>query len=135
MESMGGSIWHLAAEHIDAVVPKGLNGSSDNRIRGSEENDSDDEGNSSSSDSDDEVERKPQRVALACEDGVVRIFEVGNSKDGLVYRKSFPRVKGNVQGRIVPVCTYIFIMPRNHHPLRSNCLLFSTCNYTRFSQP
>lgn len=55
---MGGFIWYLVVEYIDVVVLKGLNGSFDNRIWGSEENDSDDEGNSSSSDSDDEVERK-----------------------------------------------------------------------------
>ena len=96
MESMGGSIWQLVAEHIDAVVPKGLNGSPSNRIRGSEENDSDDESSSSGSDSDDEPERRAQRVALACEDGVVRIFEVAAAQHGLAYQKSFPRVKGEV---------------------------------------
>lgn len=92
---MGGSVWQLAAEHMEAPVRKALNGSSSTRIQGSEEMDSKDEESSSSSDSDeDEPERKAQRVALACEDGVVRLFEVAGAKDGLVYQKSFPRVKG-----------------------------------------
>lgn len=96
VESMGGSVWQLAAEHVDAVVTKHLNVSSSSRIREGEENDSEDEGSSSSSDSDDEPERRAQRVALACEDGVVRIFEVSTAKYGLVYQKSFPRVKGRI---------------------------------------
>ncbi|KAG0557990.1 hypothetical protein KC19_11G171000 [Ceratodon purpureus] len=96
VESMGGSIWQLAAEHMDAVVPKDLNGSPSNRIQGSEDSDSEDEGSSSGNDSDDEPERRAQRVALACEDGVVRIFEVGTAQYGLVYQKSFPRVKGRI---------------------------------------
>lgn len=90
---MGGSVWQLAAEHVAA--PKDVSGSSSRR--GSEENESDDEESSSSSDGDDdEPERKPQRVALACEDGVARIFEVADSKDGLVYQKALPRVKGKL---------------------------------------
>jgi U3 small nucleolar RNA-associated protein 4 len=96
---MGGSVWQLAAEHMDAVVPKGLDGSPSSRIRGSEESDSEDESSSSGSDSDDEPGRGAQRVALACEDGVVRIFEVATAQQGLVYQKSFPRVKGAVQFR------------------------------------
>lgn len=96
VESMGGSVWQLAAEHMDAVVPKGLDGSPSSRIRGSEESDSEDESSSSGSDSDDEPGRGAQRVALACEDGVVRIFEVATAQQGLVYQKSFPRVKGRI---------------------------------------
>lgn len=107
MESMGGSVWQLVAEHMDAAVPKGLNGSSSNRVRGSEENDSEDEESSSSSDSDDEPERRAQRVALACEDGVVRIFEVATAKYGLVYQKSFPRVNG----------TFYFKLNTTYRPL------------------
>lgn len=100
---MGGSVWQLAAEHMESVVPKGVNGSTSNRIRGSEENDSEDEESSSSSDSDDdEPERRPQRVALACEDGVARIFEVAAAKYGLVYLKSFPRVKGKFFCKFYP---------------------------------
>lgn len=98
MSSMGGSVWQMAAEHVAA--PKDVSGSSSSR-RGSEENESDDEESSSSSDSeDDEPERKPQRVALACEDGVARIFEVAGPKDGLVYLKSFPRVKGKLSFQV-----------------------------------
>lgn len=93
---MGGSIWQLAAEHM-TPVSKDSNGSVSDRIRASEDNDSDDEGSSSSSDSDDdEPERRAQRVALACEDGVVRIFEVAAAQQGLIYQKSFPSVKGMV---------------------------------------
>ncbi|XP_024356552.1 WD repeat-containing protein PCN isoform X2 [Physcomitrium patens] len=96
MESMGGSIWQLAAEHMDTIVSRSLKGSSNSSVRETEGNDSDDEGSSSSSDSDDESDNRPQRVALACEDGVVRIFEVATAQHGLVYRKSFPRVIGRI---------------------------------------
>lgn len=90
VESMGGSVWQLAAEHI-LDTPRGSNGTSKSA---SLADDSSDEGSSSDSDSDEEPENGDQRVAFACEDGCVRIFEVGNALEGLVYKRSLPRVKG-----------------------------------------
>lgn len=96
VESMGGSVWQLAAEHINDTA-QGSNGTSKNSSRADDGSDEEDEGNSSSdSDRDDEPVNGDQRVALACEDGCVRIFEVGNAHEGMVYRQSLPLVKGRV---------------------------------------
>lgn len=89
---MGGSVWQLAAEHV-LRTSKGSNVTS--QVRATvDENESEDESSSSSSDSDEEPEKREQRVALACEDGCLRIFEVSDAQQGIVYCRSFPRVKG-----------------------------------------
>jgi hypothetical protein len=86
-------VWQLAAEHI-TDIPRGSNRTSKSASAADDDSDEEDEGSSSDSDSDEEPEKDGQSVAFACEDGCVRIFEVGNALEGLVYRRSLPRVKG-----------------------------------------
>lgn len=88
-------MWQLAAEHI-TDIPRSSNRTSKSATLADDGSDEEDEGTSSDSDSDEEPENVDQRVAFACEDGCVRIFEVGNAVEGLVYRRSLPRVKGRV---------------------------------------
>lgn len=101
-------MWQLAAEYI-TDVPRGSKGTSKSASLADDSSDEEDEGSSSDSDSDAEPEKDGQRVAFACEDGCVRIFEVGNALEGLVYRRSLPRVKGRVSGlATVTFMTYTF---------------------------
>ena len=65
-----------------------------------EDDDDDDETSDSEDDSDsDELQERPvielPRLAIACDDGSVRIYSISDS-DELVYTKSLPRVSGEI---------------------------------------
>jgi U3 small nucleolar RNA-associated protein 4 len=99
VESMGGSVWQLAAEHTTRVQKKTMS----NGVLQSTGSSKEDEGSSDSEDvsisgSEDEqhTENREQQVALACEDGCVRIFAVADMQPGMLYRQSLPRIKGRV---------------------------------------
>jgi hypothetical protein len=99
VESMGGSVWQLAAEHTTRIQKKTM---SDGVLQ-STGSSKEDEGSSDSEDvsisgSEDEQqnENREQRVALACEDGCVRIFAVADRQLGMLYRQSLPRIKGEI---------------------------------------
>jgi hypothetical protein len=99
VESMGGSVWQLAAEHTTRIQKKTM---SDGVLQ-STGSSKEDEGSSDSEDvsisgSEDEHqnENREQRVALACEDGCVRIFAVADRQLGMLYRQSLPRIKGEI---------------------------------------
>ncbi|KAL3698853.1 hypothetical protein R1sor_012929 [Riccia sorocarpa] len=97
VESYGGSVWQLAVEPEHAE-------SASNGVLRSKNGDESDDDESSSSDRENEDEKSrpavknsvEQGVAVGCDDGCVRIFTVGDSQSGMVYRKAFPRVKGRI---------------------------------------
>lgn len=72
-----------------------------NGARDDSDDESSDEDDSDSSDDDAAVaeEAAEQRVAVGCDDGCLRLFTVGDNDEGMVYRKSFPRVKGRISSR------------------------------------
>ncbi len=99
VESMGGSVWQLAAEHATRVQKKTMsNGVLQSTNSNKEEEGSSDSEDVSISGSDDEkqTENREQQVALACEDGCVRIFAVADRQLGMLYRQSLPRIKGEI---------------------------------------
>jgi U3 small nucleolar RNA-associated protein 4 len=59
-----------------------------------------DDSDTSSDESDDDDGRQlvrdlaEQRVAVGCDDGCLRLFAVDESEDGMVYRRTFPRLEG-----------------------------------------
>lgn len=100
VESIGVSIWQMAAtpysntcgdkkQHSDYNEDEHANG------------DSDDDDSSDSEDDDDSVELCEEpvientRVAVACDDGCVRIYSISDSEQ-LIYNKSLPRVSGEI---------------------------------------
>ena len=98
-DSFGGAVWQLAIEPIpqnSAATPD-----TETATKNSEEklNDDDDGKNNSDSessdDSDDEgLPAHSPRLAVACDDGCVRIFTVEPGMPGASYSKSLPRVEG-----------------------------------------
>ncbi|OMO69103.1 hypothetical protein COLO4_29256 [Corchorus olitorius] len=104
LESIGVSIWQIAVAPINKLPaleePRSqhfgngyLNHKHDNN------NDSDDD-ESSESDSDSEqvhqkLVQEDRRLALACDDGAVRLYTISDS-DKLIYYKSLPRVSGRI---------------------------------------
>uniref|UniRef100_A0A0D6QXE5 Uncharacterized protein n=1 Tax=Araucaria cunninghamii TaxID=56994 RepID=A0A0D6QXE5_ARACU len=93
VESFGGSIWQMAVEPL----------TESRETYSTKNNDDDDEkengvsASSSESDSDQEEDNLvEQRIAVACDDGCVRIYVVCDSEDDIAYYKSFPRVKGRI---------------------------------------
>jgi hypothetical protein len=99
VESMGGSVWQLAAEHTTRVQKETMSNGvlqstgSSKEYEGS--SDSDDVSISGSED-EQQTENREQQVALACEDGCVRIFAVAARQPGMLYRQSLPRIKGEI---------------------------------------
>lgn len=95
------SIWQMAIEPSDDIVhseeiDSGLiaNGYTNHGTHSDSE--------SSQSDDDDDDSDEPhavptrsnyQRLAIACDDGCVRLYNVSDT-DGLTYYRSFPRVSG-----------------------------------------
>lgn len=91
LDSIGVSIWQMAVAPLSTVEPEMTvkNGYLSEK--------SDDEGESGVED-DSEFEEKPEevrdrRLAVACDDGCVRIYYVSES-DKLTYFRSLPRVSG-----------------------------------------
>ncbi|CAM6020208.1 unnamed protein product [Sphagnum balticum] len=99
VESMGGAVWQLAAEHVMRSKTM-IRSSRIQQSRGSQEDesgsDSEDASSNGSQDEQEDPENREQRVAVACEDGCVRIFAVSDKQLGMIYRQSFPRVKGRI---------------------------------------
>ena len=95
LNSYGGSIWQMVLEPDAAVTA-----SASDRLASPEEtsslssdNDSENDKNEEDNSEDDEENAGEMRVAIACDDGSLRLFTV---KDGesLTYKKSFPRIEG-----------------------------------------
>ncbi|KAJ7533600.1 hypothetical protein O6H91_13G056600 [Diphasiastrum complanatum] len=106
VESYGGPVWQLAFEPAP-ISPRGngkLSLQTDSRSLArhresrSGSSDSSDSDVCGESDSDEELtdDAMEQRLAVACDDGSVRLFTVNESKDAISYRSSFPRVKGRI---------------------------------------
>lgn len=106
VDSVGVSIWQMAAtpcntSHSDNKQDSEFieNGHVRDRINGS--SDDDDGDSSASEDDDDSVELREELVidntcvAIACDDGCVRIYNFSDS-DHLMYNKSLPRVSGEI---------------------------------------
>ncbi|KAJ6399916.1 hypothetical protein OIU84_015550 [Salix udensis] len=104
LESIGVSIWQMAVApysnstiHTELKPPHLRNGYLNGRHKGGEES----EYSSESEDDSDLDEQREQIVvedpclAIACDDGCVRIYTVPES-DGLIYNKTLPRVSGRV---------------------------------------
>ncbi|KAK8968322.1 hypothetical protein KSP40_PGU005252 [Platanthera guangdongensis] len=99
LDTVGVSIWQMAIEPIDDSLHFG---GKDLQLlpNGNKHSDGDRDSESSKSDSDDDstelnsatIGSKRQHLALACDDGCVRLY---SAEDGnLTYKRSFPRVSG-----------------------------------------
>ncbi|KAK9165361.1 hypothetical protein Scep_000552 [Stephania cephalantha] len=102
LDSIGVSIWQMAAEPLQESVHPAQNNPRNycNGFANDENSVSDDE--TSESDDDDEsteLHAQPihgnQRVAIGCDDGCVRLYDVSDS-DRLTYNRSLPRVSGRI---------------------------------------
>lgn len=107
VDSIGVSIWQMAATPYNCLQSDGRredselleNGAAKTRI--SRSSSDDDEKTGSESEDDDEVELHQEpvtdntSVAIACDDGCVRIYTISDS-DELVYHRSLPRVSGEI---------------------------------------
>ncbi|KAL4290096.1 hypothetical protein GQ457_14G002240 [Hibiscus cannabinus] len=103
LESIGVSIWQMAVAPISELPTHEETRSHNLRNGDSKDkcecNDTDDDENCESEDASDseEAHHKPvledRRVAIACDDGAVRIYIISDM-DKLVYLKSLPRVSG-----------------------------------------
>lgn len=109
LDSIGVSIWQMA------VAPPSTSEAEMMVKNGSLSEKSDEEGESGVEDDDsdvDEVEEKLEEVrdrclAVACDDGCVRIYYVSES-DKLTYFRSLPRVSGE---------TFLFLLSLTYHYL------------------
>ncbi|XP_057974172.1 WD repeat-containing protein PCN-like [Malania oleifera] len=103
LESLGVSIWQMAVApssgpelHAEQESHNIGNGYSNDKI-----DEADDYGTNESEDDADSVELSEQpvnenlSVALACDDGCVRIYNISDTEE-LVYNKSLPRVSGRI---------------------------------------
>ncbi|XP_017241782.1 WD repeat-containing protein PCN [Daucus carota subsp. sativus] len=107
VDSIGVSIWQMAAtpynrlQSDERVENSELHENGDGKNRISGHSSDDDEISGSGSEDDDEVDLHKEpvientSVAIACDDGCVRIYTISDSDD-LVYNRSLPRVSGRV---------------------------------------
>ena len=104
LESIGVSIWQMAVAPINKLPaleePKSQHFGNGYLNAKYEYNDSNDEESCESEDvSDSEQVHQKQvedrHVAIACDDGAVRIYTISDS-DKLIYHKSLPRVSGEI---------------------------------------
>lgn len=104
LDSIGVSIWQMAASphNNSCITPHELQ-RIENGYLNDKSNDAEDEAKESSENDDDDdlvelhevsVFENP-RVAMGCDDGCVRIYNITNS-DELTYNKSMPRVSGEI---------------------------------------
>ncbi|KAK1296649.1 hypothetical protein QJS10_CPB15g02043 [Acorus calamus] len=103
LDSIGVSIWQMAAEPSQNL----FHGTSDehntvmNGHANNKDGDQDDDDSSSETDDDDDelyssaVQSDGRRLAIACDDGCVRIYNASDS-NGFTYKRSLPRVSGRV---------------------------------------
>ncbi|OMO85087.1 hypothetical protein CCACVL1_10432 [Corchorus capsularis] len=103
LESIGVSIWQIAVAPINKLPaleePRSQHFGNGYLNHKHYNNDSDDD-ESSESDSDSEqvhqkLVQEDRRVALACDDGAVRLYTISDS-DKVIYYKSLPRVSGRI---------------------------------------
>lgn len=107
VDSIGVSIWQMAAtpynrlQSDERVENSELHENGDGKNRISGHSSDDDEISGSGSEDDDEVDLHKEpvientSVAIACDDGCVRIYTISDSDD-LVYNRSLPRVSGEI---------------------------------------
>lgn len=105
LDSIGVSIWQMAAEPcLTSELPKKNdsgpleNGSATHTCDGGSGNSSDEDNSETDSEDDslelhEEVAPQNSRLAVACDDGCVRIYNVSGT-DKLTYYRSLPRVSG-----------------------------------------
>lgn len=99
LKSYGGSVWHMALEPLCVLVKNGAlaiasrSASIGQTNTGSADSDSDNDENIGS-DSEEAGLGEP-RVAVACDDGCVRLFTVKDD-ERMVYKHSLPRVQGRI---------------------------------------
>uniref|UniRef100_A0A7N0TIR6 Uncharacterized protein n=1 Tax=Kalanchoe fedtschenkoi TaxID=63787 RepID=A0A7N0TIR6_KALFE len=91
VDSVGVSIWQMAVAPQTKASNGYINGHA-NGIKGYSSTDSDDEDDQKLVHQEESFDENPV-VALACDDGCVRLYNVTES-DKLVYKKSLPRVSG-----------------------------------------
>lgn len=119
LDSIGVSIWQMAAEPNNILkLPSKQdsgpreNGHANHMINGdhdsgSSESEEDDEDNDSV-----ELHEQPvhqnTRLAVACDDGCVRIYTI-SSADKLTYSRSFPRVSGEKAALLEILCPLILL--------------------------
>lgn len=101
LETIGVSIWQMAVAPSDQQTePKTQMGNGylsnylNNGRHGGETSESEDESDSDSAELREQSVIENQRVALACDDGCVRIYTLVD--DDFVYTKSLPRVRGEL---------------------------------------
>ncbi|XP_077227740.1 WD repeat-containing protein PCN-like [Tasmannia lanceolata] len=105
LDSIGVSIWQMAIEPFDDSPHSTnhdsgsvVNGYSNGKVRAHDDNEtseSDDDDNDSTELHAAPIHGESLRVALACDDGCVRIYVVSDS-EGLTYSRSLPRVSGRI---------------------------------------
>eukprot|EP00257_Ricinus_communis_P019091 XP_015577976.1 WD repeat-containing protein PCN [Ricinus communis] len=101
LESIGVSIWQMAVAPSSNLLSDANNESQHlgNGFLNAKENDSDSESESQDDSDSDELHVhsvvEDPRVALACDDGCVRIYTISDS-DEFIYNKTLPRVSGRV---------------------------------------
>lgn len=100
VDSHGGSVWHLAADPSSRTAQSRSSATARRPAQGGGDDsdaDSDRDGSTGSDDDDEEdVAAQEQRVAVACDDGSVRLFLVSDSEGGMQYHRTFPRVAGRI---------------------------------------
>lgn len=119
LATIGVSIWQMAVTlsnpEIDAEPKHIENGYLNNNV------DEDSDGETSASDEESDASENHEEpvnenplVALACDDGCVRIYSISNT-DELLYVKSFPRVSGEISTLYVmllcKVLIYMYFQP------------------------
>lgn len=97
-DSFGGAVWQLAVEPTPqtlAAEPGSENvKESENQPANDKETDSEGESDSDESDEDEGLPAHCPRLAVACDDGCVRLFSVEPGMPGVSYAKSLPKVEG-----------------------------------------
>lgn len=96
VETIGVSIWQMAAEPLQCARDSRVESSRDNDDGEDDEDDDDENGISSTASGSDSEEEElvVQRVAVGCDDGAVRIYVV--REEGMEYYRSFTRVEGKI---------------------------------------
>ena len=102
LESIGVSIWQMAVApstdseiHTEHKSQHLGNGYLNNRYKGGEasEDSSESEDDSGSDEQHEQIVLDDPRLAIACDDGCVRIYTIPAS-DELIYNRTLPRVSG-----------------------------------------
>lgn len=118
LDSIGVSIWQMAAEPcLTSELPKRNdsipleNGSASHMCNGGAGSSSDEDNSETDSEDDslelhEEVTSQNTRLAVACDDGCVRIYNV-SGPDKLTYHRSLPRVSGETTALVRNSVCYV----------------------------